>query len=87
MEPIDFAGASYQYVYGSDVPNEGMYIELIDASTGSPETVLFAFRSDATGEITLDAYRENIPLALVELFIARARRAPAVEGAIRSSAC
>jgi len=26
MEPIDFAGISYQCVYGSDIPNEGMYL-------------------------------------------------------------
>lgn len=58
--------------HGSDVPNEGMYIELNDQPAGISEAVLFAFRSDASGEITLDFYRRNIPLKLVELFIERA---------------
>jgi len=71
MESIEFSGVFYQCIFGSDVPNEGMYLELNDGSSGGSETVLFAFRSDATGEITLNAYRKDIPLPLVELFIAR----------------
>jgi hypothetical protein len=71
---IELEGRAYELVFGSDVQRDGVYLELSDISRRDPVVVLDAFHWDADGRITLSAYREDLPLVLVEWFVAEARR-------------
>lgn len=74
--PFSCRGQEYQYVVGSDVKRDGMYLEVTDAQ---PEPdVLEVFYSDQTYEMTFTAYRPDIPFELVEwaLTIAKERLIP-----------
>jgi hypothetical protein len=64
----------YEMIFGSDVQRDGVYLELRDLAGGDPVAVLDAFRWEANGRITFSAYREDVPLEVVEWFIAEARR-------------
>ena len=64
-------GRKYEFVFGSDVINDGMYVEVWDEER--KEMILFAFRSDANDDFTFTAYKEKLPFALVEQFILEAR--------------
>ncbi len=60
--PEDIHNGSHREILGSDVVNDGMYIELQDASE---QVIACVFRSDATGEFeisvgTADAHSEEI---------------------------
>jgi hypothetical protein len=68
-----FDGREYEILLGSDVQNDGMFLEMNDLSGNVPDTVLFAFRSDIDGRVTLSAYREDLPLDAVAWFVQRAR--------------
>ncbi len=67
---ITFAGEDFDIILGSDVVNDGMYLEAQDMQHN---IVLYAFFSDVNGEFTLSAYCENLPFELVEMFVAKAR--------------
>ena len=69
-----FDGREYEVLRGSDVQNDGMYLEMSDVSGKTRETVLFAFRSYRDGRMTFSAYREDLPLEAVAWFIEQARR-------------
>lgn len=69
----EFGGRRYEVLRGSDVQNDGMYLEMNDVSGSTPDTVLFAFRSDRDGRFTFSAFRQDLPLEAVEWFIGRAR--------------
>ena len=71
---ITFDGRPYELLFGSDVQHDGVYLELNDVSGPSPVVVLFAFYSDADGRMTFSAYREDVPLEVVEWFAGEARR-------------
>ena len=71
---IEFEGRAYELLFGSDVQRDAVYLELSDVSGRAPLVVLDAFHGDADGRITLSAYREDLPLALVEWFVAEVRR-------------
>jgi hypothetical protein len=61
----------YRTVRGSDVQRDGMYLELIDESTG--DEVAEVFYSDATHEMTISVFRPELPLRVVESLIERAK--------------
>jgi hypothetical protein len=61
----------YRIVRGSDVQRDGMYLELIDESTG--DAVAEVFYSDATHEMTISVFKPALPLRVVELFVERAK--------------
>jgi hypothetical protein len=63
--------SGYQTVRGSDVQRDGMYLELIDQSTG--DEVAEVFYSDATHEMTISVFRPELPLRVVEALIERAK--------------
>jgi len=62
----------YRTIRGSDVQRDGMYLELIDESTG--DEVAEIFYSDTTHNMTISVFQPNLPLAVVELLIERAKR-------------
>ena len=71
---VEFNGRQYEIARASDVINDGMCLELNDVTTGARELVLDVYHSDATGEMAVSAHREDLPLELVEWFLAEARR-------------
>lgn len=71
---VEFDGRRYEVLLGSDVQNDGMYLEMSDVTDGAPEVVLFAFYSDSDGHMTFSAYREELPFAAVEWFLSEAKQ-------------
>lgn len=69
--PFSCRGQEYQYVVGSDVQRDGMYLEVTD--TRAEPDVLEVFYSDQTDKMTFTAYRPDIPLELVEWALAMAK--------------
>jgi hypothetical protein len=61
----------YRTVRGSDLQRDGMYLELIDESTG--DEVAEVFYSDATHKMTISVFQPELPLEIVELLIERAK--------------
>ena len=61
----------YRTVRGSDVQRDGMYLELIDQSTG--DEVAEVFYSDATHEMSISVFQPELPLRAVEALIERAK--------------
>lgn len=61
----------YQTVRGSDVQRDGMYLELIDQSTGDEVAEVFYF--DATHEMKISVFQPELPLRVVEALIERAK--------------
>jgi len=66
----EIAGRKYRAVVGSDVSaRDGMFLELYDAE----EQLLEVFYDDGNGEMTFTAYREDLPLPVVEWAIAEGK--------------
>ena len=63
--------SGYQTVRGSDVQRDGMYLELIDQSTG--DEVAEVFYSDVTHKMTISIFQPELPLDVVESLILRAK--------------
>jgi hypothetical protein len=61
----------YHTVRGSDVQRDGMYLELIDESTG--DEVAEVFYSDVTHEMSVSVFKPELPLPVVELLIEKAK--------------
>ncbi len=74
--PFSCRGQEYNYVVGSDVQRDGMYLEVTD--TLPEPDVLEVFYSDQTNHMTFTAYRPDIPVELIEwaLTVARERLIP-----------
>lgn len=62
----------YGTVRGSDVQRDGMFLELTDARTG--KVVAEVFYSDSTNQMTLSLFQQDLPVDVVELLIAKAKR-------------
>ena len=60
----------YREVLGSDVPNDGMYIELRNSSE---QVVACVFRSDVTGAFEVHVGPATAPVSVTTEFIARAK--------------
>lgn len=71
---IEYGNRRYEILFGSDVINDGVYLELNDITEEPSENLLFAFWSDVDGSFTFSAYRENLPFELVETFLKEARK-------------
>ena len=61
----------YSELLGSDVPNEGMYLELHDSQD---RVVAVVFRSDATGEFEIHLRSEGTPPEVIDRFVQRAKQ-------------
>lgn len=62
---------NYRDVLGSDVPNDGMYLELRDSSDS---VVACVFRSDATGLFEVHVGPAVAPLVVIDAFVERAKK-------------
>jgi hypothetical protein len=70
----------YRTVRGSDLPRDGMFLELIDEKTG--DEVAEVFYSDKTDEMTISLFEPALPLNVVELLINQAKHVlPPTKGA------
>lgn len=69
--PFSCRGREYQFIVGSDVQRDGMYLEVTDALAMSD--VLEFFYSDQTDQMTLTTYIPDIPLELVERALTMAK--------------
>jgi len=67
---MEYKGQFYKEVLGSDVPNNGMYLELQDPSGKSITTV---FRSDDTGKFEVHIDNKSAPQDLIESFVSSAK--------------
>jgi len=67
---IEIDGTSFPVTIGSDVDEDGMYVEVTNEAG---ELLLVIFHDDRTAEMSLTAYRPALPLALVEQVIAIAK--------------
>ena len=67
-------GHRYQTTCGSDVPRDGMFLELVvDGRTEAP--VMEAFFIDTTGRLTVETLeRTTIPLNVLREFVSEAER-------------
>jgi hypothetical protein len=77
-------GRRYFTVVASDVINDGLALELYEGDPSQSVTeggpLLDAFRSDGEGgRLTFSAYREDLPVALIEAFLDMARQELAAE--------
>lgn len=62
----------YRTVMGSDVANDGMYLELWDCETD--RLALWAFYSDADGSFKFERYMSNVSAEVELWFQAEAQR-------------
>jgi hypothetical protein len=66
----EIAGRRYEMIVGTDVATrDGEFLELYDGE----EQVLEVFYSDIDGSTTFTAYRQDLPLLVVEWAIAEAK--------------
>jgi hypothetical protein len=76
-----FEGIEYELVLASDLERDGMMLEVCDVSAQPKEQVLEVFYSDVSGAMTLTTFDHSVPLGLVEIIMAEARkRLPLVNG-------
>jgi hypothetical protein len=61
----------YRMVRASNVKREGMSLELVAVSEG--KVVAEVFYPDATGEFSISIFEQQLPLTVIERFIAAAR--------------
>jgi hypothetical protein len=66
-------GENYEILYGSDIVQDGVFLELNEAGADRGETLLYAFWSYQTRITTFRAFRPELPFALVETFVAEVR--------------
>ena len=77
-------GKEYEIIFGSDVEKDGFFSECSTAEGENDELLMYAFWSDATNAFTFSAFNEDLPFALVEMFVIEARRRlPPREAAVK----
>ena len=69
-----FDGRDFEFILGSDVRNDGMYLELNEVVDGRWEAVADVFYSDADGSMSLTQYAERVPGAALAWLEAEAQR-------------
>lgn len=69
-----FDERDFACVMGSDCEKDGMFLELFPRSPGSTGLpILSAFYSDQTGQITVTAFKDDLPIEMFDWFTAQAR--------------
>jgi len=61
----------YRIVRGSDLQRDGMFLELIDQSTG--DEVAEVFYSDVTHKMAISVFQPEMPLEVIESLINQAK--------------
>jgi hypothetical protein len=73
MSSFAFGDRNYELIRASDVGRDGLGLELWNVTGGARDQVFEAFYFDADRSTTFTAYREDLPLDLVEWFAGKAR--------------
>ncbi len=74
---LEYDNHKYEILFGSDVINDGVYLEMNDITDGvigDAKFVLFAFFSDADSRCTFHSFKEELPFPLVETFVQEVRK-------------
>ncbi|WP_439632291.1 hypothetical protein [Gemmata sp.] len=70
---IEIEGQRYEIVIGTDVSRpsarNGAFLEMRALDRPHEGIILIAFRSNASGKITISAYRQDIPLEILDRFL------------------
>ncbi|MCI4235647.1 hypothetical protein F6X50_02115 [Dickeya dianthicola] len=64
----------YELTRGSDIPRDGMFLELSEAGTSPLRQIAEIVYSDATHEFFLTCYEENVPLDAIEELLSEAKK-------------
>lgn len=67
---IDSHGRRYRTIRASDLKRDGMALEL----ESGLDTLAEVFYCDATGEFTISLFNRDLPLPVIEQFIAEAHQ-------------
>ncbi|MEZ2894440.1 hypothetical protein [Providencia rettgeri] len=67
-------GIEYEFVRGSDIVRDGMYLEVRMMYTDTLLQLAEVFYSDVTHQFTLTCYEPNIPLTVIETLIEQAKK-------------
>ena len=70
---IEIRDRRYTSLLCSDVTADGMYLEIREVTDEGERAVADVFYSDQSHDMVFTAYRENIPLKLVEWLIQKAK--------------
>ena len=73
MASLFVDNVEYRLLFGSDVMNDGTFLELQDPRLSGHQAILVAWRSDASGKIVITALREQLPLAVITRFLEAVR--------------
>ncbi|QBH97706.1 hypothetical protein EKN56_15615 [Limnobaculum zhutongyuii] len=63
----------YQFIRGSDVQRDGMYLEVNIANSNPLIQVAEVFYSDITSEFTFNCWESNVPLEIIETLIRQSK--------------
>ena len=70
---IEIEDHRYEILIGTDVARpearSGAFIEMHGLDTPGTNPLLFAFRWNATGKVTISMYREDVPLEVLKYFL------------------
>jgi hypothetical protein len=70
---IEIAGHHYEILFGTDVSRpdarNGVFIEMNELGGSGVNPIIFAFRSNASLEITISMYREDVALQVLLIFL------------------
>lgn len=68
-----FDEKEYEFIMGSDIIRDGMYLEVNQSNKNPLLQVAEVFYSDVDGKFYLTTYVDNVPLPLIEELIKRAK--------------
>lgn len=63
----------FEFIVGSDVPRDGMYLEAMDVTRGRSKPVAEVFYSDITHKMTFSVFEPDLPFEILEHIAAVAR--------------
>jgi hypothetical protein len=70
---IEIEGHRYEILIGTDVARpdarNGAFIEMHALDTPGTNPLLFAFRWNTTGKVTISMYRQDVPLEVLKYFL------------------
>ena len=67
-------GRATAVTMGSDIPRDGMYLELFYEGHEHEDAIATIFRSDQDGSMTFSAFEPDVPLEVVEWLISEGKR-------------
>ncbi|WP_101758612.1 hypothetical protein [Oceanicoccus sp. KOV_DT_Chl] len=65
----EFEGRKYEILFGTDVQNDSVYLELSDRTSEPYEVIAKATHYDEVGKVVFDCHKEEIPMQLIKWFM------------------